>query len=301
MHGLNDLEKLISPEYPQLVGRIRQQIEDSEKAYSQDKKGEEQAFAGFLWEHTVHVAAITQKIALDENVNVLNAVVAALFHDSGKFFKGQYHDDEKPEEESAAELAQKILDDEGMNIADIETITTAIIALYSETKTPSKITDVVHDADFLAKFGYLGVAHFFTKSALRKKTLYKTLISSLSKELTYAYVLEANMRTKAGKKMATKKSEATQSFYKGLLEELREAGIAFFNIKKESFSCPKNPDRVFTLLMAIPEDCPECSKDLSINFTSQRQTKCEQLTAKIHCVNCPNEYKVSFCLPEMAR
>jgi len=158
----------------------------------------------------------------------------------------------------------------------------------------------VHDADFLVKFGYLGVANFFIKSALRQKNLYKTLITSLSKELTYAAALKANMRTITGKKMAGKKSAATLTYYRGLLDELREAGIAFFKIKDEAYPCPKNPKKILTLRMAIPEVCPECHSELTMDFASQSKTKCEQLTANIHCVHCPNEYQVSFCLPEIA-
>jgi HD superfamily phosphodiesterase len=300
MRVMNDINGLISPKYPNLIERIRLLIEGSEQRFSQHAVSTEEASDSFLWEHTVHVAALARKIALVEAVSATDAVIAALFHDSGKFLGGHYHDDEIPEEETAADLAQKMLTEEGMNPEKIDTITAAVAGLYSEKKPSNKITDVVHDADFLAKFGYLGIANFFTKSALRKKPLYKTLIASLSKELTYAAALKANMRTEAGKRMAEKKSEATQSFYTGLLDELREAGIAFFNIKEESFACPDNPDRVFSLRIAVPEHCPECSNDLSISFAIQRQTKCEQLTAKIQCVHCPKKYQVSFCLPEMA-
>lgn len=299
MQTIKEIENLISLKYPMLFARIKKLIEDSERIFSQDKGSIEEDFESYLWEHTLHVAAIAQKIAIAEDLDPTDAVIAALFHDSGKFRGGFYHDDEIPEEESAAELAPKILAEEGMHPGKIETITAAITALYSETKPASKLTDVVHDADFLAKFGYLGVANFFAKSALRGKTLIKTLISSLSKELTYAAALEKNMRTMAGKKMAEKKSAATQSFYRGLLDELREAGIAFFEIKEEAFPCPENPDKFFTLLMAVPEACPECSGQLKMDFTSQTKTKCEQLIAAIHCNKCPNQYEISFCLPEI--
>ena len=301
MRAKKDLEILISPKYPRLIERIKQLIEDSERQFSQEREKEKEAVDSFLWEHTIHVASIARKIALAEEMDATDAVIAALFHDSGKFFKGHYHDKEVPEEESAAEIAQKLLAEEGMNPSKIETITKAIKALYSETEPASKMTNALHDADFLAKFGYLGVANFFTKSALRGKTLYKALVSSLSKELTYAVALEMNMRTAAGKKMAEKKSAATLSFYHGLLEELREGGIAFFQIKEEIFPCPDNPSKTFALLMAIPENCPECHNELTMDFASKAKTKCEQLTANINCVHCPNHYQVSFCLPEITK
>lgn len=299
MYASKDLTAFISSKYPKLIERIRQLIEDSEWKYSQERGSKEEIFDSFLWEHTLHVAAIAKKIAIAEDLNPTDAVIAALFHDSGKFLSGRYHEDDIPEEESAAELAQKILSEEGMNPARIETIATALSALYSDRKPSSKITDVVHDADFLSKFGYLGVAHFFTKFALRGKPLYKTLISSLSKELTYAVALQRNMRTASGKKMAEKKSTATLNYYQALLDELREAGIVFFKIMHKAFPCPKNPDESITLQIAVPEVCPECSGQMTMDFTSQTKTKCEELTTTIHCDMCPNQYEISFCLPEI--
>jgi HD superfamily phosphodiesterase len=301
MQAIKDLENLVSPEYPRLIEQIKQIIEESERKFSLREEGKEKTLDSFLWEHTVHVAALARKIASEEEVNATDAVIVALFHDSGKFIEGRYHDDETPEEHSAAELAQKILAEEGMDSVKIETVTDALTALYSEIKTANRITDVVHDADFLAKFGYLGVANFFTKSALRGKILYKTLISSLSKELTYAASLEKNMRTYSAKKMAKKKSAATLNCYFGLLDELKEAEIAFFNVKEETFFCPDNPKKAYTLLMAVPEDCPECHSEFTIGYKSQTKTKCKELTANIRCVRCPNNYQISFCLPEIAR
>lgn len=301
MRAINDLKRLISPTYPNLIERLNQLVGNSEREFSQEKDKKEEAVDSYLWEHTVHVAAIVRKIALDEDVNVTDAVIAALFHDSSKFLEGRYHDDEIPEEESAADLAQKVLTEEGMNPARIATIVTAITGLYSETKSSNKITEVVHDADFLAKFGYLGVANFFVKSALRRQNLHKTLIMSLSKELTYSEALPANMRTSMGKKLAEKKSVATLSYYQGLLDELRETEIAFFEIKDETFPCPKDPNKILILRMVVPEVCPECSSKLSMDFKSQTKTKCEQLTATIRCEQCSNRYRISFCLPEIVR
>jgi uncharacterized protein len=299
MRAINDLISLISPTYPNLIERLSQLIENSEREFSQDKDKKEEAVDSFLWEHTVHVAAIARKIALAEDVNATDTVIAALFHDSGKFLGRYYHCDDTPEEEKAVQLAKEVLTKEGMDKEKIDTITSALAALYNEKKPSNKITEVVHDADFLAKFGYLGVANFFVKSALRGQNLHKTLIMSLSKELTYAEALSANMRTSKGKKLAEKKSEATLSYYQGLLDELREAEIAFFEIKDETFPCPKDPNRILILRMVVPEACSECSSMLSMDFKSQTKIKCEQLTATIRCEQCSNRYEISFCLPEI--
>ncbi len=301
MRAKNDLEDLISPKYPQLIERIRQLIEDSERRFSKAKNCEKESVDSFLWEHTIHVAAIARKIALAEEANAVDAVIVALFHDSGKFHEGHYHSDDIPEEEEGIRLAEVVLTEQGMDKEKISAITSSLNALYNEKQPASQITDIVHDADFLAKFGYLGVANFFVKSALRGKNLYNTLVSSLSQELTYAASLPSNMRTATAKKLAKKKSEATLDYYQGLLDDLREAGIAFFKVVDDTFSCLKNPDKIFTLRMAVPEACPECSGQLSLNFESQTHTKCEQLKAKIHCVHCTNHYQISFCLPEIAQ
>jgi HD superfamily phosphodiesterase len=295
----NDLENLISPEYPNLIEQIRQLVEDSERQYYQDGDRKQEGGDSFLWEHTIHVATIAKKIAQEENAGELDAVIAALFHDSGKFLGGDYHTDESPEEEKAAKIAEEVLTKEGMDKEKIKKIASSLTALYNENLQPSRISDVIHDADFLAKFGYLGVANFFVKSALRGQNLYTTLISSLSKELTYAAALESNMRTAAGKKMANKKSIASLDYFRGLLDELRETGIATFKITEQNFPCPKNPDKILTLWMAVPEVCPECQGELSMDFTSQAKTKCEELAAHIRCAQCTNRYLVSFCLPEI--
>jgi uncharacterized protein len=294
-----DFENLISPRYPHLIEQIKQLVEGSERQFYQDGDRKQESGDSFLWEHTIHVATIARKIAEEENVDELDVVIAVLFHDSGKFLGGTYHTDESPEEEKAAKLAAEVLTKEGMDKERIETIASSLTALYNDSVQPSRITDVVHDADFLAKFGYLGVASFFTKSALRGKNLYKTLIFSLSKELTYAAALESNMRTEAGRKMAKKKSVASLDYFRGLLDELRETGIASFKITEEVFPCPKNPDKNLTLWMALPEFCPECQGELSMDFTSQAKIKCEELSADIRCVRCTNHYLVSFCLPEI--
>jgi uncharacterized protein len=299
MLAKKDLEILVTPKYPRLIGRIKELIEDSEREYSPDRKKPTEDVDSFLWEHTIHVASIARKVALEEKESAIDAVITALFHDSGKFLGGHYHIDEMPEEDKAAQLAADVLSEEGLEKEKIGVITSSLKALYSEKQKPSRITDIVHDADFLAKFGYLGVANFFIKSALRGQNLYKTLMFSLSKELTYAAALEYNMRTRAGKKLARKKSKATQDYHRGLLEELREAEIAFFKISKEVFPCPKDPKKSLTLWMAVPETCPECHNTLSMDFASQSETKCEKLLAGIHCTHCPNRYQISFCLPEI--
>ena len=94
---------------PGLVERIGRTIEDAEKKFSGKKEGR----GGFLWEHSVLVAAQLFRLATAEKESADLAALTALFHDSGKFADGRYHADDKPEEEEAARLAREFLEEAG--------------------------------------------------------------------------------------------------------------------------------------------------------------------------------------------
>ena len=94
-------------------------------------------------------------------------MIAALFHDAGKFSGGKYHSDETIEEEESARIAERILRRFGMNAASIRKVLAGLRALYNEKSRGNAVAAILHDADFLSKFGALGIAGFFTKSALR--------------------------------------------------------------------------------------------------------------------------------------
>jgi HD superfamily phosphodiesterase len=297
MKHVKDLKDLIQPRFPGLLTRIQKLIEDSEEEYQKKDRTESQG--SYLWEHTLHTANIAQKICLGDNKDPILPVIAALFHDAGKFIGGHYHEKDIPEEQIAARLAREILSEEGMDPAQIHDISEALRSLYSERSAENTVADVVHDADFLAKSGYLGVAHFFIKSTLRGHTLLQSLIQSLSKEFTYASVLPENMRTKAGRTIALKKSERTLSFYKGLLQELRDHRRVHLEIEEISWPCPKDPRKQMKLLMVFPEKCTRCGKSLNPKYSSSQGIKCTKLIAEIKCQNCPEKYDISFCLPEI--
>lgn len=290
------LKELIDPLYPNLFSRIKKLIEDSESSYSSKRTEAEDSF---LWEHTRQVATIAEKICVTEGVDPQLPVIAALFHDIGKFTEGQYHQDEIPEEKIASEQAHDILSQEGMDEALTGKVVAGLVALYNEKSTGNQISDIVHDADFLIKSGYLGVAHFFIKSALRGYNLFHSILESLSRELTYADVLPDNMRTAAGKKMAVRKRQDTLAFYRGFLQELRETGIARFTIKETTFRSSKNSQKSMKIILVVPEVCPDCGGELDVEHSSKQGIKCEKLTSLISCLQCPKEYKISFCLPEI--
>ncbi len=291
-----DLKALIEPIYPNLINRAKKYIEESERRYSAEAGDERDSF---LWEHTTYVAAIAQGICLEEGIDPINPVIAALFHDAGKFSEGTYHADEIPEEELAAQIANKMLAEEGMVSVNIKVIVDGLVSLYSKKKEKNVIANIIHDADFLAKMGHIGVANFHIKAALRGQNLSRSLIQSLSKELTYVSLLPENMRTAAGCSMAEAKSRETLHHFYGLLKELRDHGISRFVITEFEWPCPKNPQRTLNIIMALPENCPSCSSEITTEYSSKDGVKCTELKAEIRCTQCSNEYQISFCLPEI--
>jgi HD superfamily phosphodiesterase len=296
MTTYRDLNDLIDSISPNLFVRIKQHIEDTEKDFVQDAAETQDSF---LWEHTLHVASIARQICRKDNIDPAAPMIAALFHDAGKFRSGEYHKDEIPEEEVSASLAQKILSGAGVDQNFVATVVEGLQALYNEETPDHSIANVVHDADFLAKSGHLGVASFFIKGTLRGQSLQRTLTQSLSQELTYASVLPENMRTEAGKKMAVEKSRSTMHFFRALLDELRGHGIGQFKIAETSWPCPTNPQKMLRILMVLPEECPECGRGLTTEYSSEKGIKCTKIVADIQCEQCSNTYHISFCLPEI--
>jgi HD superfamily phosphodiesterase len=216
--------KSLTSQHPGLVERVRRLIEESERKFS----GSKSAGGGFLWEHTVLVTSLSFRLAKTEHEDADLAAMTALFHDSGKFSGGRYHRDKKPEEEAAAKLARELLEDAGLEMAAVGHVVRALRSLYNAGARRNKVADIIHDADFLSKFGLLGVAEFIVKSTLRGRNLETSIMTHLSKELTYASVLPLNMRTEAGRRLAVRKSEETLRFYRSFLTELEKGhGMKF--------------------------------------------------------------------------
>lgn len=293
--------KAVSDLYPGLIGKAKETIEASEREYEGKRAGDG---GGFLWEHTVHVASLAHELALAEGLDPVLPDVAALFHDAGKFSGGEYHKGDRPEEEGAAALAASALEGEGARASDIAKVRNALRALYDEKTRRNAVAAVVHDADFLSKFGYLGVAGFFLKSALRGKNLVAAVMSSLSKELTYAACLPRNMRTRAGERAAVVKSRDSLRFFRGLLRELGETRGAHFRIRKAAVVLPGRrgkPGGTVEALLVVPGSCEACGKQWRYDLSVIRGVKCRTLEARLRCVGCGRDYTISFCLPELAR
>jgi HD superfamily phosphodiesterase len=223
-----DFVKVVESRYPGLLDRIKAQIEESEDEFvGRRRKGQ-----SHLWGHSTLVASLAFQLARAEKRDPLIPTIAALVHDAGKFVGGRYHPGERAEEEEAIRIGVPILRQSGVSPRDIRSLSTGLRALYRQGARRNALSDLIHDADFLSKFGALGVANFFIKSTLRGETLENAIAGSLSKELTYAACLPLNMRTSAGRRLAQKKSKESMRFFRALLGELRQMRAADFRISR---------------------------------------------------------------------
>lgn len=297
------IQEYIEKIYPSLYKKISAVIRKSEKQYN----GKNFKIAdSFLWDHTLQVSTFAYKLALLEKIDPLIPVITALFHDSGKFIKGKYHIDKKPEEEYSAEIARKILKQVRAQEDHICMVEDALRTLYQDHSRSNAACSIVHDSDFLVKFGYIGISNFFIKGALRGKPLQEIILSSLSKELTYSSTAEFNMMTKSGKKLAVKRSRDSLKFFKSLLSEIREYGTGNYrikNIKLDKMSRPAGSriDDNIKIVLVEPESCVICRGDLNLTYDRDKGVKCEKLIAEFKCESCGNINEISFCIPEISR
>jgi HD superfamily phosphodiesterase len=288
-------ESMIESRFPGLLANVRKIIQDSENAYEGGNGRSESQ----LWEHTVHVTAIAYRLACTEGIDPLIPSIAALFHDAGKFAGGEYHKDEIIEEEESAQIAEPLLRQAGMKSADIRKILGGLRALYNEKARKNVIAAILHDADFLSKFGAMGIAAFFTKSALRGRTLRSSVLGYLSKELTYATCLPMNMRTVTGRKLAGKKAAGSLKFFRALLAELRDERIANLKIRKIRIHHPSAPDRFLGIQLVVSPACPKCGERWHMTWTTEKGVKCTKLSVDWDCSRCKERVETSFCLPEV--
>jgi HD superfamily phosphodiesterase len=292
----DDFVDLVEARAPGLVARIRAGIEAAER----DFDGRAPQGGSYLWEHTSHVAALSLRLSRGERRPPLLPVLAALFHDAGKFADGRYHDDDTSEEEDSAAVAETLMDEAGLSKREVAAVATALRALYDEAARPTWISNIVHDADFLAKFGALGAAQFFIKSTLRGRTLRQAMVHSLSKELTYAAVLPANMRTAAGRRLARRKSRDSLAYFGLLLREMAEAGAADLVVRKAVVLPSAGGKIPVEVRLAVPRACPACGGKGAVTFSTAPGLKCEKLEALWACRRCGESLTAAFCLPEVA-
>jgi putative nucleotidyltransferase with HDIG domain len=286
---------VIESRFPGLIAEVREIIEDSERAY----EGGNSQSESFLWEHTTHVSSVANQLAQSEKMDPLIPVIAALFHDVGKFAESRYHAEGTIEEEESARIAERLLRKYGMKAPDINKALAGLKALYNEKAKRNRIAAILHDADFLCKFGVLGVAGFFIKSTLRGRTLRSSVLEYLSKEMTYAACLPLNMHTASGRKLAGRKSRDSMKFFRSLLNELKEACIA--DLRVRSLRIPSSDrNRHLSIRMVVSPTCLECGKSWIMSWTTEKGIKCHKLCVDWNCSHCGKQLETSFCLPELA-
>jgi HD superfamily phosphodiesterase/predicted RNA-binding Zn-ribbon protein involved in translation (DUF1610 family) len=286
--------RIVESRFPGLIDELHKIIQESENKHDGSDSSE-----SFLWEHTLHATSIAYQLAEAEGVDPLIPVIAALFHDSGKFAGGKYHDNETIEEEESAEIARRLLNKYGMKSVEIGRVLAGLKALYNEKARKNDVAAILHDADFLSKFGALGVAAFFTKSVLRRRTLRSTVLGYLSKELTYASCLPLNMHTAAGRKLAARKSTDSLRFFRALLVELRDARIADLKIRQIQIHSPESDNQAFKVQLVISPSCPKCGNAWDFGWTIEKGVKCRKLSIDWACTHCGERLETSFCLPEI--
>jgi HD superfamily phosphodiesterase len=299
---MNDVRNILEARFPGLHARIEKMLVEAEAAYN---RRAHQPPSDFLLDHTRRTAAIAYKISRMEGVDPFLPVVVALFHDSGKFYEGEYHKDETPEEEHAAVLAGKMLIEFGVGRSDIETVQEALRSMYCDEFPSIGCGRIVQDADQLDKLGALGVGAFFTKAALRGRSLVNALLQTASRELTYALAAPQSMYTETGKKLAQRQGAKTVAFFDELLDDLESWGIASFDrhtiVLEEDFRT-RNGDCLQRMEVTIvtPRACPDCETSLGLSHWRGRGVKCEELTARFACEGCGYARETSFCLPVLA-
>ncbi len=294
MRNNDNYRHLLDLVHPEIYNAIKKKIEESERKYDGDNK------SSYLLEHTLHVTSIAVSIAEKENVELIPVIITSLFHDSGKFIRGEYHSQDIPEEEDSIIITKEILNKFKVEKKLIKTVTGSLRSLYNEKIEKNIISKIIHDADFLSKSGPLGIAVYFTKSVLRKKNIVEWLTGSASKELTYANYLPANMYTAGGKEYAESDKIYTIKFFKNLFNDLKKKGIENFIIKNfQIFNRKCNKE--INLSLAYTKECGKCGGEFNIKFLTEEGLKCEKLKADVTCISCKNSYSISFCLPEICR
>lgn len=299
---MNEVRKLLESRHPGLHARIEQMLVASEARFNEQAQ---QSPSEFLLEHTRHTAAIAHTLALRERVDPLRPVLVALFHDAGKFHGGEYHKDDVPEEEHAARLAASLLEEWGVERAEIEAVTSALRGLYDDRLHGGQAGRIVQDADRLDKLGALGVGAFFTKATLRGRGLVDALAHTLSRELTYALAAPRSMLTESSKTLARERSARTVSFFDDLLVELESCGIAAFDrrtleIEGNFHGVDGTPARTMQVTVVTPRACPDCEDAIALTHRLERGVKCETLKARLTCQACDYQREIAFCLPVFA-
>lgn len=244
-----------------------------------------------LMGHLERVATHAVQLSLKEGVDPLQAELAGLFHDAGKFHGGKYHDDDIPEEEYSIDVLREFSGRAGLDPAVVEPVATAIRQLYRDDPDSRPLSKVLFDADNLDKLGLTGIALYFIKSGLRGHGFSADMIVRLTVELTYARYAVQCLYTQSARKIAEQRASDTIGFIHALLKTMREDGL--FDARIETI-------RVCDLDLDVisPSSC-SCGEAMALKSWIEKGTKCTEIHLEYLCKKCSNGHKIRFCRPRL--
>jgi putative nucleotidyltransferase with HDIG domain len=245
-----------------------------------------------LWDHLLRTAAIAEQLGRAEGLDPSTCRLAALFHDAGKFHKGQRHGDSVPEEQHSVRVFVQLAQTRGIPERQVAEIGEAILQLYRCDPEPTPLAKVLFDADNLEKLGFLGVANFFVKRGLRGGGISLEFMAQFTVELTYARHAVGCMQTESGRDWARRRAPQTQRFFRSLLDQLREDGLADLVIKELELDG-------FPIDAVVPRVC-SCFQSLVPEMWQDEGIKCQKIHLVHACRDCGERYEVRFCRPRLA-
>jgi uncharacterized protein len=266
---------------------LRDHVRREESAADQGDRA-----ADSLWDHLSRTAVIAERLGRAEGLDPTTCRLAALFHDAGKFHEGQRHGDSRPEEERSVEVLRRLGQSHGIPGSLVEEMSEAILQLYRCDPEPTPLARVLFDADNLEKLGYLGVANFFVKRGLRGQGISPEFMVQFTVELTYARHAVGCMQTESGRDWARRRAPQTQSFFRSLLDQLREDGLADLVIKELDLGG-------FPIDAIVPRAC-SCGRALAPEIRQDQGIKCQKIHLVHACRDCGDRYEVRFCRPRLA-
>jgi HD superfamily phosphodiesterase len=276
-------------------GSVTTAIEDSLREHVKREEGEADQgdrAADSLWDHLSRTAVIAVQLGRSEGLDPTTCRLAALFHDASKFHHGQRHGDSEPEEKHSVEVLGQLAQAHGIPTRQVEEISEAILQLYRADPDPTPLAMVLFDADNLEKLGYLGVANFFLKRGLRGRGISPDFMVQFTVELTYARHAVGCMQTVSGRDWARRRAPQTQSFFRSLLEQLRDDGLADFVINEIEFDD-------LAIDAVVPSACG-CGGALVPEIWQDEGVKCQKIHVVHACGDCGERYEVRFCRPRLA-
>lgn len=270
----------------QIETSLRSRVEQEEASHGKNGKP-----PNSLWGHMSRVALLAEKIGEAEGVNSTACRLAGLFHDAGKFAGGGYHNGDKPEEEYSVATLHEMTRDTNVSPELIKVVEESILQMYRSDPDPTKLTQVLFDADNLDKLGFLGVANYFIKAGLRGKGVSPSFLYQITVELTYARHAPHCLATQTGRNMAAQRAPETIDFFINLLETIRDDGLFDFRIEEINYN-----DLIIDVVS--PVSCT-CGGKLTRDIWEILGMKCTEIHLKHSCKLCGSSHQLRFCRPRL--